>query len=73
MSGNKFRKFLEARPWNDNLALPFVDHAKGDHDFPNVETWDILKSHLDGHNAPHKVVAAAEYVWNLYVKERDGA
>ncbi len=71
MAEHKFRAFLWSRQWSDNL-LDFVDFTldpQRDPRFPDPTSWEELKSHLVGRNAPQHAIESAKPIWDLYVDE----
>ena len=69
MSEHKFQTFLTSRrrQWNDNQSKKFVDHALGDPDLPDANSWGELETYLArGHEG---AIEEARYIWGLYEAE----
>jgi len=72
MGEHKFKAFLLSRrsQWNENQSKKFVDHALGDPDLPDAESWEELETYLArGHEG---AIEEAKYIWGLYVAHTGG-
>jgi hypothetical protein len=70
MKSHKFRAFLKARRWPDNLDRHFVDDAELDPMLPDAASWEQLEAYLSQCEADHQALHAARHVWEYYEKER---
>lgn len=64
-----FRHWLKSMPLRKTPAGPegdFIEDAKGDWRFPNVKSWDDLRSYLRDRGACPESIQAAAAVWNHY-------
>ena len=66
MPENKFRAYLRSRAPSDAVRT-FVDNAVTDDHLPDAKTWEELENYLKQHQAPPRVLLAAEHVWKQYV------
>ncbi len=61
-----FRDYIAQRRCGDNPQGDFVEDARRDRNFPDVQSWPELKSYLLGKRACEEAVEAAHTVWQGY-------
>ncbi|TNC93522.1 MAG: Uncharacterized protein FD119_3951 [Stygiobacter sp.] len=61
-----FREYIANRQCRDNPQGDFVEDARRDPRFPDVQSWPDLKLYLARRGACEEAVAAARIVWQGY-------
>ncbi len=73
MAQNRFQAYLKERlPFGESVDFPFVLDAVADGGLPDPTSWEELEGYIKQRNPDTRtdVLNAAEYVWQLYIKER---
>lgn len=61
-----FLEYIKRRRCGDNPQGDFVEDARRDQRFPDVQSWPELKRYLEARGACEEAVAAARAVWQGY-------
>lgn len=61
-----FREYIAVRRIGDNPQGDFIEDARHDRHFPDVQSWRELRSYLENRGACAEAVAAGRLVWQTY-------
>ena len=50
--------------------VDLTDYARGDPDFPEIESWAELRAYLHSSGASHEIVLGARSAWRSFVARR---
>jgi hypothetical protein len=62
-----FSEWLKTARITDTPQGDFIDDARSDSHFPNVQTWDQLDNYLLSRGACREAKEAAKLVWRRYL------
>lgn len=73
--GMSFKQYVFTRKYGfgrgSKESWAFITEARGDADFPEVNSWAELRSYLMGSGMPEEMIGAAKIVWGSYQSRRD--